>query len=445
MLPADPQHVGFPVRLPLSYWAGIIQTGMRSVNSCAASSGAGIFRIEEIRSEAGLPARKLLVSTYLQYIALAVGVILLVSFVRQVGGVLLTFLAAGVLAYSLNPIVRRLEGLGIPRAIAVLGVFVVLIFVVVVTLLLIIVPSVGQVQIVVRNPQDLVDQVIAQVNRLQNIPYVGQYVSGLDQDRILQLLKQNAPSAEQVANVATGVIGGVFGVFGTIFNLLLMVLISVYLLLEREKITRALLNTIPETVRDQSLELFYAVEHTLVRYLRGQIFLCAIMGLIGAAIMFFTIGKYALPIGAWVAATEIIPVIGAFLGAVPAVAIALFVPGGGFFKALLVAGLFLVAQQIEGNLLVPRIQGGSVGVHPLWVLFATLAGTALYGLIGAVFAVPMVAIIAATLRYLRGTLLFERWGKPPVRPAEEDAELEAGSPAAGVGGATSHEDRKEDQ
>ena len=89
-------------------------------------------------------------------------------------------------------------------------------------------------------------------------------------------------------------------------------------------------------------------------------------------------------------------------------------------------------------MLVPRIQGGSVGVHPLWVLFATLAGTALYGLIGAVFAVPVVAIIAATLRYLRGTLIFERWGKPPVKPAEEP---EAGTPAArlGAGG-----DRKED-
>jgi predicted PurR-regulated permease PerM len=373
-----------------------------------------------------------------QYIVLAIGVLLLVFFVRQVSGVLLTFLAAGVLAYALNPLVRRLEGLRIPRAIAVIGVFLVLILVVVVTLLLIIVPSVGQVQTVVRNPQDLVDQVIAQVNRLQNVPYVGRYMAGLDQDRILQLLKANAPSAEQVANVATGVIGGVFGVFGTIFNLLLMVLISIYLLLEREKITRALLGAIPDAVREQSLELFYAVEQSLVKYLRGQLLLCTIMGILGGMIMFFTVGEYALPVGVWVAATEIIPVIGAFLGAVPAVAIALFIPGGGFFKALLVAGLFLVAQQVEGNVLVPRIQGGSVGVHPLWVLFATLAGTALYGLIGAVFAVPVVAIIAATLRYLRGTLIFERWGKPPVKPAEE--EPEAGTPAARLG-AGPHEDR----
>ena len=366
-----------------------------------------------------MPARKLVVSTYLQYIALALGVVLLVAFVRQVGGVLLTFLAAGVLAYVLNPLVRRLEELRVPRAIAVLGVFVVLTVVVVVTLLLIIIPSVGQVQIIIRSPQDLVDQAVALLNRAQNIPYVGRYVADMDQDRILQLLKDNAPSAEQVANVATGVIGGVFGVFGTIFNLLLMVLISIYLLLEREKITDALLHTIPETIRDQSLELFYAVEGSLIRYLRGQVFLCAIMGVLGWAIMFFTVGEYALAVGAWVAATELIPVLGAFLGAIPAVAIALFVPQGGFFEALLVAGLFLIAQQIEGNLLVPRIQGGSVGVHPLIVLFATLAGTALYGIIGAIFAVPVVAIVAATIRYMQGTLLFERWGKPPVTPAEE--------------------------
>jgi predicted PurR-regulated permease PerM len=162
------------------------------------------------------------------------------------------------------------------------------------------------------------------------------------------------------------------------------------------------------------------------------------MGVIGWAIAFFVIGRYSLVLGLWVGLTEIIPVLGAFLGAVPAVLVALVVPGGGIVKALLVAGLFLIAQQVEGNILVPRIQGGSVGVHPLWVLFATLAGTALYGIVGAIFAVPLVAIIAATLRYLRSTVIFERWGKPPVVPvAEEKEELpaaaQAESPSVAIG------------
>ena len=87
---------------------------------------------------------------------------------------------------------------------------------------------------------------------------------------------------------------------------------------------------------------------------------------------------------------------------------------GGVTLALLVVALFLVAQQLEGNVLQPRIMGGSVGLHPLWVLFTTLAATALYGVVVAAFAVSSVAIIAAASRYLRETLLLERWRKAPV-------------------------------
>jgi len=391
-----------------------------------------------------VPARKLVVSTYIQYITLAVGAVLLVVFVRQLSGVLLTFLAAGVLAYVLNPVVRILENWRVPRVVAVVGVFLVLILATVAALLVIVVPAVGQVRSIVENPEDIVRQANGLSEQAQELPFVGQYVTELDQDRVLQLLRSNAPSAGQVVDVATGVVGGVFGVFGTLLNLLLLLLVSVYLLLERERITRAVLRTIPETVRDQAVELFHAVERTLIKYLKGQFLLCVIMGVLGWAIMFFTVGEYALLVGVWVAVTEIIPVLGAFLGAVPGVLIALFF--GGFTEALIVSALFLVAQQIEGNILVPKIQGGSTGVHPLWVLFGTIAGTTLYGVVGAIFAVPVVAIVAATIRYLRGTLVFERWGKAPVEPADERPQgNEADSPslAAGVGPTGRDEERGE--
>ena len=393
-----------------------------------------------------MPAKRLVVATYVQYIALALGAVLLFGFVRQLSGVLLTFLAAAVLAYVLNPVVRMLERRRVPRAIAVVGIFLVLIVGVVAGLLVLVVPAVDQVQTLIQNPQRIVNQANALTERAQRLPYVGQYVTEFDQGQALELLRNNAPSAGQVVDVATGVVGGVFGVFGALLNLLLLVLVSVYLLLEREKITRAVIRTIPEAIRDQSLELFHAVESTLIRYLKGQFLLCAIMGVLGWAIMFFTVGDYALLVGLWVGLTEIIPVLGAFLGAIPGVLIALFLPSGGFTMALIVAGLFLVAQQIEGNVLVPRIQGGSVGVHPLWVLFGTLAGTALYGVLGAIFAVPIVAIVAATFRYLRSTLVFERWGKSPVEPAEEGPDSgEAGSPSLAAGVGRTRQDDKEDK
>jgi predicted PurR-regulated permease PerM len=362
-----------------------------------------------------VPARKLVVSTYLQYILIAVGVFLLVVFVRQLSGVLLTFLMAAVLAYALNPLVRHLEQLRVPRVLAVMGIFVVLTLAVVAALLVLIIPALGQAQTLIQNPEALVERLNGLVGRARELPYVGERVAELDQEAIIGFVQSNVPSAGQMLQGATGFIGGVFGVFGTALNLVLMLIVSIYLLLDREKVTRAVLGAIPHTMRDQAVELFYAVERSLIKYLRGQLTLCVMMGIIGWAIAFFVIGRYSLVIGLWVGLTEIIPVIGAFLGAVPAVLIALFV--GGFSKALIVAGLFLVAQQIEGNFLVPKVMGGSVGVHPLWVLFATLAGTALYGIVGAIFAVPVVAIVAATLRYLRGTLIFERWDKALLVPA----------------------------
>ena len=380
-----------------------------------------------------MPARKLVVSTYLQYILLGLGVFLLVIFVRQLSGVLLTFLMAAILAYVLNPLVRRLEQLGVPRVVAVIGVFAVLILAVVAAFLVLIIPAIGQVQGLIQNPQAVMRGATDIASRARELPYVGEQIEQVDQKALTELVRSNAPSAGQVFQGAMGFIGGVFGVFGTLLNLVLLLIISIYLLLDRERITRAVLGSIPAAVRDHTTGLLHAVETTLIKYLKGQLALCALMGILGWAIAFFTIGQYALVIGLWVALTEIIPVLGAFLGAVPAVLIALFVPDGGLTMALIVAVLFLVAQQIEGNILVPRIMGGSVGVHPLWVLFATLAATALYGIIGAVFAVPMVAIIAATLRYLRAILILERWGKAPLVPVEEEDSQRAPAAPATVG------------
>lgn len=359
--------------------------------------------------------KKLVVSNYVQYIVLAIGLVLLAFFVRQIGGVLLTFLMAVLLAYILNPIVRRLDGLRIPRAVSVIGLFSVLGALVTAALLLLIIPAVQQAQNLVSNPEIVVNAATGLLERAQQLPYVGERIAAMDGDTLTRLARENAPSAQSVLNTALGFVGGVFGVFGTILNLFLMAIVSIYLLIDKERITNAALGMIPATVRDQVLELLEAVEGAVVRFVKGQLALCGIMGVIGWAIAFFTGTDYALLIGVWVGLMEFIPVLGAFLGAIPAVVIALI---SSPIQALIVALLFLVAQQIEGNVLVPKVMGGSVGVHPLWVLFAVLAGTALYGIVGAIFALPVIAIISASIRYLKGTLIFERWGKAPVRPAE---------------------------
>lgn len=377
-----------------------------------------------------MPAKKLVVSTYFQYILIALGVFVLATFVPQIWGVLLTFFLAAVLAYILNPLVRWLEGWRVPRSLAVIGVFVVLVLAVLAALVAIIVPAVRQARTLIEQPEIVVQGAAGLLERAQDLPYVGERVAELDQETIVQFAQENAPPPQAIVDNALGLLGGVFGIFGVILNLFLMLIVSIYLLIDRERITGAALGLIPETMRDQTVELFHVVESTLFRFLKAQLFLCGLMGVIGWAIAFFTIGEYAVLIGLWVGFMELIPVLGAILGAVPAVLLALL---NSPTQALLVAGIFLVVQQIEGNVLVPRITGDAVRVHPLWVLFALLAATALYGIVGAIFAVPIVAIIAAAIRYLKGTLVFESWGKPPLRSAEETPEPVAAGAGSGGG------------
>ena len=356
-------------------------------------------------------ARKLVVSDYIQYTALALGVLLLVVFVRQLAGVLLTFGMAAILAYLLNPAVKSLERRKVPRTAAVLGVFFALGVVLVAGTLLLLIPAARQAQTLFANPQILVSGAAQIVDQGRALPFVGDSIQSLDQQRLTQMLRQNAPSAQSAFRILSGFVGGLFGVFGTVLSLFLMVIVSIYFLIDRERVSGAALRAIPATVRDQTVEMLGVIESRLARFVKGQLLLCAIMGLVGWAIVQFTIGRYAIVLGLWVGLTEFIPVVGAFLGAIPAVAIALLVNP---VQGLIVAALFLIAQQIEGNLLVPKVIGDSVNLHPMWVLFGVMAASALYGLMGALFALPLMAIISAALDYLKDTLTFEPWRKSPV-------------------------------
>lgn len=370
----------------------------------------------------GGEASRLVVADYVQYIALAVGLVLLVVFVRQIAGVILIFLASGILAYVLNPLVKALENRGAPRVVAVLGVFAALGLVLALAGLALVVPAIRQIQSLASNPQILVDGAAGLMDRIRAIPYLGEGIGSLDRQELASRARQAAPSAQTTSRILTGFVGGVFG---AIFNLFLMAIISIYLLIDRERITNAALGALPWRVRDQTVEMMQVVEQRLAKFIKGQLLLCGLMGLVGWAIVQFTIGRYAILLGLWVGLMEFIPAIGAFLGAVPAVVVALLVSP---WQALIVAALFLLVQQIEGNVLVPKVIGDSVNLHPLWVLFGVLAASALYGLVGALLALPALAMISAVVGYLRNTLLFEPWRKPPVSPADTPVQEPAREP-----------------
>ena len=176
--------------------------------------------------------------------------------------------------------------------------------------------------------------------------------------------------------------------------------VAVYLLVDVRKVKAAYLRSAPHGYRHDARELWDAFGTSLSRYLGGLISVIIIQGILAGLALYFLGVQYALLLGVWVSLTAIVPYLGAFLGAVPAVALAAFAenPAGTVILTILV---YTAIQQLEGNVLTPRIQGQALHVHPILVLFAVIAGGQLAGLAGIVFAVPTLAVLRVFFDFFR--------------------------------------------
>ena len=153
-------------------------------------------------------------------------------------------------------------------------------------------------------------------------------------------------------------------------------------------------------------------------YLRGQLVMAATIGAIAGLGCWLLGLPYALVLGVLAGLFELVPMFGPILSAVPAVLVALFLP---FPTVLWVALFFFAVQQVESNILGPRITGHAVGLHPLGALFALLAGLQLAGVLGALFAVPVAGIlwVLVAAAYRGGVAEpppFSRYRRPATTP-----------------------------
>jgi predicted PurR-regulated permease PerM len=191
-----------------------------------------------------------------------------------------------------------------------------------------------------------------------------------------------------------------FGValFGVLF-------VAIYLLVDVRKVKAAYLKTVPTHYRHDARDLWDAFGESLSRYLGGLVFVVMIQGVLAAAALYLLGVRYAILLGVWVSVTAIIPYLGAFLGGIPAVIVAL-VFGSSYLEsstttAILTIVAYVLIQQLEGNFLTPRIQGQALHVHPILVLLAVIAGGELAGLAGVIFAVPALAVLRVFFDFLR--------------------------------------------
>ena len=214
---------------------------------------------------------------------------------------------------------------------------------------------------------------------------------------------------DRAQNLTENLLRSILGFIPRIFNfgvtLFGILFVAIYLLVDVRKVKVTFLRAVPAHYRHDARDLWEAFGESLSRYLGGLVFVVMIQGVLAAAALYLLGVRYAILLGVWVSITAIIPYLGAFLGGIPAVIVALVFGSPNFDSSTTTAILTIVAyvliQQLEGNFLTPRIQGTALHVHPILVLLAVIAGGELAGLAGIVFAVPALAVFRVLFDFFR--------------------------------------------
>jgi predicted PurR-regulated permease PerM len=205
-------------------------------------------------------------------------------------------------------------------------------------------------------------------------------------------------------NVLGSLIGFVSSTIRLVLSLFGVLFVSVYLLANVRKIKASYLMAAPKRYRRDALELWESEGLSLSRYLSGLGLDMVIQGAISTIGLFLLGVPYAVLLGTWVALTAIIPYLGAWLGAIPAVLVALTISPG---KAILTALLYLIIQQLEGNVLQPRIQGQALNMPSILIFLGVIAGAEIAGFLGILFAVPTLAVLKVLFDFLRARMYTE--------------------------------------
>ena len=337
--------------------------------------------------------------------ALILAVLVLLGLVVwYVPSVISTVVGGFALALALSFPVRWLSRL-MPRGIAILLSFLLLVGLFVLAVLFL-VPLVGE-------------QLAALANSLPSIASTAErYLRdalGLFQDRGLlpsdpeevasRVRDALANAARSLgSNVLGGALNVVVGTVGFGLTLFGVVFVGAYLLVDVRRFEAAYLRAVPHRYRRDALTLWEAFGYSLSKYLGGLALVLAIQGVVSSVGLFLLGVPYALALGAFVSVAAVIPYLGAWLSAIPAVAVALTVSPT---IAVLTALLFLGIQQLEGNFLTPKIQGDNLRVHPVLVFLAVIVGGGLAGIVGVIVAVPSLAVLRVLFDFFRVRLKTE--------------------------------------
>ncbi len=300
----------------------------------------------------------------------------------RVRSILILILVSGFLAVGLDPAVRRLERFGIRRGFAISLIFVATIAVAIAFVAAVVPPLVSQVADFATNLPDYVQ------NLARRNPKIREFVATNDIPTRLRQATQNVPSL--ISGSFSSVLGVAGSVITTIFNALTVLVLTIYFSLSLAHIREGTLRLVPKSKRDRTADLLDPIFEKIGGYIAGQATVSLIAGVL--AFIFLAIAGVPFPIALalWVTISDLIPLVGATLGAVPSVIVAFFAsPALGIATVV----YFIAYQQIENYVIAPRVMTKAVDITPAAVLLSALIGATLLGFVGALMAIPAAASI----------------------------------------------------
>ncbi len=326
--------------------------------------------------------------------ALAVCVVLLYA----LRSILLPFAVGILAAYFLDPLVNKLVVRKFSRNTATLLVLGCLLIVFIPVLLLLGGAIVSQIADFVAKIPNYVNALVHRVLPiLQDLQEKFTFFSSANTEEFLQ--KHAADTLKIVGKLLNGLLNEGFAFINIMSLLLISPVVAFYMLSDWPKITSGFMELIPLKHQKSLNEVFAQINKIISGYLRGQFVVCLFLGTFYSCGLMLIGLDLGLLVGFMAGLISFIPYVGSISGFLAAVILALTQYGFGLELAEVVA-VFIIGQFIEGNFLTPKLVGENIGLHPVWVMFALLAGGVLLGLLGMLIAVPVAAIIGVVLKIL---------------------------------------------
>ncbi|MCY4153124.1 MAG: AI-2E family transporter [Aestuariivita sp.] len=309
------------------------------------------------------------------------------------GDVLMPFVIGGAIAYFLDPVADRLEAIGLSRILAT-ALIAVISLVTFVLIALVIIPA-----------------LLAQTTQLFEVtPQLFDNLQAFLRERFPSLLDESSLFRQTLLSLGEiiqrrgdalldPIINSAASFLNFLFLLVIVPVVAVYMLLDWDRLTARVDDLLPRDHAPIVRRLAAEIDQTMASFVRGMGTVCLILGTYYAISLMLVGLQFGLVVGFFAGLITFIPYLGALLGGVLAIGLGLFQFWGDWISLGLVAGIFLVGQIIEGNILTPRLVGSSVGLHPVWLLVALSVFGALFGFIGLLVAVPVAAALGVITKF----------------------------------------------